>query len=181
MTPGGPLGGAAIGPPGDALYIGCWGGMPGGTWCTGYGAGPALLWTACMYGSSGCALFAGETPDNGPPGEFQLLTVAGDVAGESSLFMLRLPELMAPGGGGAPMASIPGGCFFRWERCFSSMFSKPSLVKGLGSTSFMPASLSVHETDLSLACTYHAGNTLRCRRFLCSKSWLQSVCCRTVG
>jgi hypothetical protein len=36
-----------------------------------------------MYGSSAWAL-AGETPMF--PGEFQLLTVAGEVAGESSLF-----------------------------------------------------------------------------------------------
>lgn len=96
-----------------------------------------------MYGSSGWLLFDGDTIGR-PPGEFQLLAVAGDVAGESSLFMLRLVELKAPGGGGAPIGSIPPGCFFRCARCFSSMLSKPSFVKGFGSTSFMPA---IHVSD----------------------------------
>lgn len=90
-----------------------------------------------MYGSSCTVLPAGETPVCCPPGEFQLLLVAGDVTGESSLFKLRFAELMFDGGG-ATMASIPGGCFFRWPRCFSSMFSRPSFVKGFGRTSFIP-------------------------------------------
>ncbi len=93
-----------------------------------------------MYGSSGCPLPAGETPAK-LPGEFQLLPVAGELPGESSLFMLRFAEVIA-GGGGAPIgcASIPGAPIFRCARCFSSMLSKPSLVKGFGSTSFMPTS-----------------------------------------
>lgn len=51
------------------------------------GGGPAVLCTACMYGSSGC-VSDGDTPVI-PAGEFQLLPVAGDVLGESSCFKLR--------------------------------------------------------------------------------------------
>lgn len=57
--------------------------------------------------SSACWL-AGETPDIGL-GEFQLLAVAGDVAGDSSLFRLRL----ALGRGGAAIGSMPPECFLR--------------------------------------------------------------------
>lgn len=71
-----------------------------------------------------------------PPGEFQLLAVAGEVAGESSL--LRLRFVLASGAGGAPIGSRPAGCFLRCERCLSSMFTRPSLVNGFGRTSFMP-------------------------------------------
>lgn len=101
----------------------CGGGAakPGCTYCPG-----------CMYGSSPKLL-----PPGDPPviwfGEFQLLAVAGDVAGESSLLRLRLAEF---NGGG--MLSSPGGFFLRCPRCFSSMLNNPSLVNGLGKTSFMP-------------------------------------------
>jgi hypothetical protein len=85
-------------------------------------------------------LLAGDTPDK-LLGEFQLLVVAGDVVGESSVLRLRLALDM--GAGGAPIGSMPGGgCFFRCDKCFSSMLSKPSLVKGFGSTSFIPAKIS---------------------------------------
>lgn len=30
------------------------------------------------------------------------------------------------------------GCFFRWERCFSRSWRRPSFVKGLGRMSAMP-------------------------------------------
>lgn len=90
-----------------------------------------------MCGSSAGWLLAGDAPAM-PPGEFQLLAVAGEVAGESSLFMLRLA--LARGAGGAAMGSRPAGCFLRCERCLSSMFTRPSLVNGFGRTSFMPGS-----------------------------------------
>lgn len=63
-----------------------------------------------------------------------MLAVAGDVAGDSSLLRLRFGF----GTGGAAMGSMPPEFRFRCERCFSSMVSRPSLVKGFGRTSFMP-------------------------------------------
>lgn len=67
-------------------------------------------------------------------GEFQLPVVDGEGIGDSSLLRLRFAEFK---GGG--ITSRPAGCFLRWPRCFSNMLSRPSLVKGLGKTSFMPA------------------------------------------
>lgn len=73
-------------------------------------------------------------------GEFQLETVAGDVAGESSDLRLRFVDARpteAEGGGGIASRAAPEG-FLRCWRCFSSMLRRPSFVKGLGRTSFMP-------------------------------------------
>ena len=75
-----------------------------------------------------------------------MLAVAGDVAGDSSLFRL----LLVLGIGGAAIGSKPPGCFLRWERCFSSMLNKPSFVKGFGSTSFMPVIGQSHRSILPL-------------------------------
>lgn len=91
-----------------------------------------------MLGSSGW-LLTGETPEKLVTlGEFHWLAVAGEVAGESSVFRLRRVLLEIDGGGGAPMGDMLGGCFLRCERCLSRMPIKPSLVKGFGRTSFMP-------------------------------------------
>lgn len=92
-----------------------------------------------MLASSAWLLATGDTPDK-LFGECQFAVVAGDVAGESSVLRLRLG--LEIGAGGAPIGSTLGGCFFRCARCFSSILSSPSLVKGFGSTSFMPAKVS---------------------------------------
>lgn len=105
----------------------------------GWPPGVTVYGVEALYiDESSAWLLAGDTPDIWL-GEFQLAVVAGDVAGESSVFKLR----PAFGRGGAGMASMPPGCFFRWERCFSSMLRRPSLVKGFGSTSFMPIYVSI--------------------------------------
>jgi hypothetical protein len=133
LRPGGGGGcgcrGAAIG---AILYIGA-GCIPGA-----YVVAPAdMPYTP----ASSALLLAGETPAIDMLfGEFQLLTVAGDVAGESSVFRLRLA--LDIGAGGAPIGSIPGACFLRCDRCFSSMFRSPSFVNGLGNTSFIPVRVS---------------------------------------
>ena len=139
--------------------------------CTGYGPGVVALCTPYMFGSS-WLLGAGETPEK-LFGEFQLLVVAGEVAGESSLLRLRLAF---ESGCGAAMGSMPTGFFFRCARCFSSMASRPSFVKGFGNTSFMPGSgLLVEAADTitqRAGVAYRVENTLRYRRFECLKSWL---------
>lgn len=91
-----------------------------------------------MY-SSPILLPAGDMPAR-PPGEFQFVTVAGEVAGDSSLFIDLFAETCAsvPGGGGGTIDSIPGSGFLRWPRCLRSILSKPSFVNGLGRTSFIP-------------------------------------------
>lgn len=94
-----------MGPFGEVPYMAGPGGPGPIGVCTWYGAWLALLCTACMNGSSLWLLVAGESPVR-LLGEFQLLIVAGEVAGESSDFRLRLAELRW-GGGGAPMGSAP--------------------------------------------------------------------------
>ena len=67
-----------------------------------------------------------------------MLPVAGDLAGDSSSFMeVRFEEGWRPAEGGGTISMPWAGCL-RCARCFSSMCSKPSFVKGFGSTSFMP-------------------------------------------
>jgi len=97
--------------------------MPGGMTYAGL---PAI-----GFPNSSLALGTGEAPMT-PPGEAQFVTVAGDVTGDSSLF---IDALVKPGGA---IASAPACDFFMWPKCFSSIFRRPSLVKGLGRTSFMP-------------------------------------------
>ena len=82
-------------------------------------------------------MLAGDTPAEKVCGEFQLLAVSGDAAGESSVLILRFVAADR-GAGGAAIGSMPADCFLRCERCLSSMVIKPSFVKGFGSTSFMP-------------------------------------------
>jgi len=113
-----------------------------------------------MYSSGFIADVAtGDIPD-GCKGEFQfVLTVAGELPGVVSSFSEGCEE-GCPAGRPAiigmlvgadmepverPLGSEGGskpepGCidFLRWERCFSSMDSRPSFVKGFGRTSFIP-------------------------------------------
>ena len=80
----------------------------------------------------------GEIPVN-CCGEFQFDTVEGDWPGEASS--------LSDGGACNDDAvlginSRPSGIFLRCPRCFSSMFNRPSFVKGLGRTSFMPETVN---------------------------------------
>lgn len=78
------------------------------------------------------------------PGDCQFDIVEGDWAGELSSFSECPAELWGiedPGWGA--VGSIPSGMCFKCPKCFSSIFKRPSLVKGLGRTSFMPVSWSI--------------------------------------
>jgi len=116
--------------------------------------------TTFMYSSGFMAEVAtGDIPD-GCRGEFQfVLTVAGELPGVISSLSEGCEE-GCPGGRPAIIGMLVGadmepverpegseggskaepGCddFLRWERCFSSIESRPSFVKGFGRTSFMP-------------------------------------------
>ena len=85
-------------------------------------------------------MLAGDTPAEKGCGECQLVVVAGDVAGESSFFMLRLLPTDSGAGGGSMGLMLAAGFFFKCDRCLSSIVIKPSFVKGFGKTSFMPSS-----------------------------------------
>jgi hypothetical protein len=117
-------------------------------------------WTACMY-SSGTLLVTGETPVIWF-GEFQLLAVAGDLAGDSSSFNTCL---VAANGCGATMPSTCAIGFFKCARCFSSICRRPSFVNGLGSTSFMPKKIRKQVRAHARWATYHVGNTWKYRHF----------------
>lgn len=86
----------------------------------------------------GAAAWVGEMPEN-CPGDCQFEIVDGDWVGEFSSLSDCVAELWgiddAPCGA---MASIPSGIFLRCPRCFSSICKRPSLVNGLGRTSFIP-------------------------------------------
>jgi len=74
------------------------------------------------------------------PGDCQFEIIDGDWAGELSSLSDCPAEVWCiedPVWGA--IGSIPSGMCFRWPRCFSSMFRRPSLVNGFGRTSFMPA------------------------------------------
>ena len=81
------------------------------------------------------------------PGEFQLEIVDGDSPGELSSLIECAVELWPIVEAVFGTMSIPSGSFFRWPKCFSSMVSKPSLVKGFGNTSFIPMILSVKSQE----------------------------------
>lgn len=71
-------------------------------------------------------------------GEFQLPKVEGDWPGDDSSLMEWAEAGCARVEAVLGTMSRLSGIFFKWPRCFSSMLSNPSLVNGLGRTSFMP-------------------------------------------
>lgn len=80
----------------------------------------------------------GEMPEN-CPGDCQLETVEGDWPGELSSLIEWGVEVCTMVDAVFGIISIPSGSFFRWPRCFSSIFKRPSFVKGFGKTSFIPS------------------------------------------
>jgi hypothetical protein len=52
------------------------------------------------------------------------------------------------------MPSICAIGFFKWTRCFSNMWSRPSFVNGLGSTSFIPSNVNkaAYHQDVDVPC-----------------------------
>lgn len=76
------------------------------------------------------------------PGDCQFETVEGDWVGEFSSLSDCVAELCGiEDAACGTMASIPSGIFLRWPRCFSSICKRPSLVNGLGRTSFIPTAI----------------------------------------
>jgi hypothetical protein len=135
----------------------------------------AAGWPAATAGfkySSVCVEPPGETPGTWL-GLFQLLVVAGDFAGDSSSFKLvpravdDATDCMAdgaimPGVFGLPTSAMG---FLRCARCFSSMCKRPSLVNGLGRTSFIPNCFLVNRRLCNPAITpYRAGSTWQYHR-----------------
>ena len=85
-------------------------------------------------------LCVGEMPGKWP-GDCQLDMVEGESAGEVSSLSEVATELFGSAVCGAT-ESMPSAIRFRWLRCFSNIPKRPSLVKGLGKTSFIPATVS---------------------------------------
>ena len=94
-------------------------------------------------------MVVGERPGN-CPGECQLDSVDVDSCGEASSLTERPLVLWLMVGAVLGTISMDSGSFLRCPRCFSSMFSKPSLVKGFGKTSFMPDARLTRGTVRSL-------------------------------